>query len=198
MTSVTGIIEALHDIVGSGHVRLIAGDPAPHIEVFPGNTAEVAEVRRGATACGISVRAAGRGANPGANGPGGTIILTLSRLDRILDISRDRLRARIQPAVTRERLTTAAAALGLMTVSDLRNRFSSPLGDVLGVEAVLPSGQVVHAGRWPDPRPDGHSVTRLLTDRGNAAVITELTLSLHPLAEFRAYGAGRPWTRHLQ
>ncbi|QUH02385.1 FAD-binding protein [Saccharopolyspora erythraea] len=208
--------DALAAIVGAEHVRVEPGELAPyardatplfHAEpdavVFPATTGEVAEVLKLATERGIPVTPRGAGTNLCAAtvAERGGIVLVLTRLNRILEISREELLARVEPGVTTARLADAAGAEGLLYAPDPGSRTASTVGGnvatcagglrglkygvtrnyVLGLTAVLPTGEVVRTGGrlWKDVA--GYDLTRLLTgSEGTLAVITEVTVALLP------------------
>lgn len=210
---------ALADIVGPGHVRVDDGALAayahdatplfhalPQAVVFPGSTQEVAAILRFATARGIPVVPRGAGSNLcAATVPlTGGIVLALTRLDQIMEVSPEELLARAQTGVTTARLADAAAEAGLLYVPDPGSRTVSTIGGniatcagglrglkygvtrnyVLGLEAVLPTGEIIRTGGrlWKDVA--GYDLTRLLTgSEGTLAVITEATVALLPKPE---------------
>src|SRR5690606_27420279 len=128
MTSLPGpVLDALRAAVGAEHVRTAAGDLAayardatplfhrrPDAVVFPGSAAEVAAVLRIATEHRVPVVPRGAGSNlAAATVPTrGGIVLVLTRMNRILEISPDELLARVEPGVTNAALADAAAARG--------------------------------------------------------------------------------------
>lgn len=93
---------------------------------------------------------------------GGEVILSSTRLNRILAIHADEMTVEVEAGVTLEALQRAIAAHGLMTGIDLGSRGSATIGgmvstnaggilafrngvmrhQVLGLEAVLPSGEI--------------------------------------------------------
>lgn len=211
----SGIIDALVDIVGPQHVRLAQTEPTvgadarplfhaiPDAVVFPGNTAEIAAILRGATACKVPVIPRGGRSNLCAVTipPAGGIVLALTRMNRILEISGEEMYARVQSGVPIKNLTEAAAAMGTryateegggaistvggsvaVSAGSLRGRRYGGIADrVLGLEAVLPTGEVIYTGGGLVDDVGDYDLTRLLTgSHGTLAVITELILALHP------------------
>lgn len=175
----------------------------PDIVVFPKTTEQVADVLRLATVHHIPVVPRGAGSNLcAATVPlTGGIVLALTRMTQILEVNSDELLARAQPGVTTARLADAAAAQQLLYVPDPGSRTTSTVGGnvatcagglrglkygvtrnyVLGLEAVLPTGEVIRTGGrlWKDVA--GYDLTRLLTgSEGTLAVITEVTVALLP------------------
>jgi len=211
------VVAELKRVVGTDHVRTGRGDVEPYardatplfrgvpdLVVWPGTAEEIAAILRLATQRGIPVVPRGAGSNLcGATAAlTGGIVLVLTRLNRILEVSAEELLARVESGVTTTALSDAAAARGLLYAPDPGSRTVSTIGGnvatcagglrglkygvtrnyVLGVEAVLPTGEVIHTGGrlWKDVA--GYDLTRLLTgSEGTLAVITEITLALLPM-----------------
>jgi glycolate oxidase len=217
MTLDRSVVAELERIVGSQHVRTAPGDVAPYARdatpvfhgvpdavVWVGTADEVAAVLRLASQRKVPVIPRGAGSNLCAAtvALNGGIVLVLTRMARILEVSADELLARVEPGVTTADLATAAAAQGLLYAPDPGSRTVSTVGGnvatcagglrglkygvtrnyVLGVEAVLPTGEVIRTGGrlWKDVA--GYDLTRLLTgSEGTLAVLTEVTVALLPM-----------------
>ena len=209
-------LDRLRDIVGTEHVRVAPGELAafardatplfqarPDAVVHPADTDQVARILRLATAERIPVVPRGAGSNLCAATVAirGGIVLALTRLDRILEVSREELLARVEPGVTTAAMADAADAAGLLYPPDPGSRTVSTVGGnvatsagglrglkygvtrnyVLGLTAVLPTGEVIRTGGrlWKDVA--GYDLTRLLTgSEGTLAVLTEITVALLP------------------
>ncbi|MFF0023052.1 FAD-binding oxidoreductase [Streptomyces sp. NPDC005496] len=179
--------------------------------VFPGSTEEVAAVLQLATQRGVPVIPRGAGSNlcAGTVALQGGIVLALTRLDRILELSPSELLARVQPGVTSAALASAAAAEDLLWAPDPGSRTVATVGGtiatcagglrglkygvtrnyVLGLEAVLPTGEVIRTGGRLNKDVAGYDLTRLLTgSEGTLAVITEATVALRPAPETTGTG----------
>lgn len=128
-----GVLPALERIVGVDNVRSTPGDVTPYARdatplfsaapdaiVFPRSTADVAAVLGLATEHRVPVVPRGAGSNlcAGTVPLHGGIVLVLTRLDRILEISPDELLARVQPGVVTAELADAAARHGLLFAPD--------------------------------------------------------------------------------
>ena len=175
----------------------------PQAVVLPGSTAEVAEVLRWATANGVPVvpRGAGSSLSAGAVPVQGGIVLALTRLTEIVEVCPGELLAVAQAGVTTARLAEAVGAYGLcyppdpgsFRVSTIAGNVATCAGGlrglkygvtrnyVLGLEVVLPTGEVIRTGGrlWKDVA--GYDLTRLLTgSEGTLGVITEVTVALLP------------------
>ena len=132
----------------------------------------------------------------------GGISLDLTRLDRIVEISPANLTAAVQAGVTRLALQRAAgqhglffpvdpgadATLGGMAATNAAGtttvRYGKMRANVLALEAVLPSGQVIRTGSRAAKTSAGYDLTGLLVgSEGTLAVITEVTVRLHAIPE---------------
>ena len=214
--STPAVAAALAAIVGPKHIRVEAGQLAvfardatplfhhtPDAVVFPGSTEEVAAVLRFATEHGIPIVPRGAGSNlcAGTVALSGGIVLVLTRLNNILEVSADELLARVQAGVSTAQLGAAAEKAGLLYAPDPGSRTVSTVGGnvatcagglrglkygvtrnyVLGLEVVLATGEIIRTGGrlWKDVA--GYDLTRLLTgSEGTLGVITEVTVALLP------------------
>ncbi len=188
---------------------LFAGEP--DAVVLPATTAEVAAVLAVAARHRLPVVPRGAGTNlAAATVPlTGGIVLVLTRMDAVLEIAPAELLARVQPGVVTADLGAAVAGHGLMFVPDPASAATSTIGGniatsagglrglkhgttkdhVLGLEAVLATGQVLRTGGRLAKDVAGYDLTRLLVgSEGTLAVITEATLALRPVPE--ATGTG--------
>ncbi|MFF3372356.1 FAD-binding oxidoreductase [Streptomyces sp. NPDC002680] len=147
-------------------------------------------------------RGAGTGLSGGATAGEGTLVLDLSGMNRILELSEDDQLAVVEPGVITAELDRAAGAHGLRYAPDPASAALSTIGgniatnagglrcakygvtrdSVLGLEAVLADGMVVRTGRRTVKGVTGYDLTALLTgSEGTLAVITSATLRLRPL-----------------
>lgn len=154
-------------------VRLYGADAGlsyrtPALVVWPEDTDEVAEIVR---VCGrhdlpFTARGAGTGLSGGAVAPPGGVVVSLARMNRILDIDVENRSAWVQPGVVNLELSGTAAERGLQFAPDPSSQAVCTVGGnvaensggphclvygatsphVLAVEVVLPSGEVVMLG----------------------------------------------------
>jgi len=189
------------DALGRGH--------APDVVVRPHDTAQVAAVAR---LCHehrvpLVVRGAGTGYTGGAVPVRGGVVLSVERLDRILEIDEVNLTVVVEPAVITGDLQRAVEARGLYYPPDPASLESSSIGGnvaecaggprafkygttkryVLALEAVLPTGEVIHTGSKAVKNVVGYDLTQLLVgSEGTLAIITRITLRLLPYPPARA------------
>ena len=142
----------------------------------------------------------GAGAVPGGVVPSG-VVVDLSAMNSILTIDTQSLTATVQPGVLTGDLRAAARAVGLFYPPDPASLATSTIGGnaatnaggpacvkygttrdyVLGLKAVLPTGEAIRAGANTRKGVVGYDLTRLLVgSEGTLGVITELTLKLVP------------------
>ncbi len=180
----------------------------PEVVVRPGTTEEVAGVLRLASLERIPVtpRGGGTGLSGGALPVDGGIILSLERLNRIIEIDEANLQAVAEPGVITEVFQRAVEEKGLFYPPDPASRGSSHLGGnlaecsggphavkygvtrdyVIGLEAVLPSGPWFRTGARVLKNATGYPLTHLLIgSEGTLAVITRIVLRLIPLPRYR-------------
>ena len=179
----------------------------PDAVVTPENANEVSAVLTLANQEGFYVvpRGAGSGMTGGSLAVCGGIILLMTRLNRILTIDKDNLIARVEPGVITRQFHEAVEKEGLFYPPDPASSSFSTLGGnmaecsggpravkygvtrdyVLGLEVVLPTGEIIHTGVQTAKGVVGYDLTRLLIgSEGTLGVITQMTLRLLPLPPF--------------
>jgi glycolate oxidase len=180
----------------------------PEYLVRPATAAEVSGVLGVAAAGRIPVTARGSGTGlsgacvPRANG----IVVSFERMDRVLEIDTGNHVAVVQPGVTLAELDRQTAAAGLcypVRPGEQSATVGGTIGtnaggmyavrhgvtrhQVLGVEAVLASGEIVRSGGKYVKTSAGYDLTQLLVgSEGTLALVTEAVLRLRPRAGHRA------------
>ena len=208
-------IAAIRRVVGAEHVRLDAaaidaygqdalgqGHP-PDLVVIPATTAEVASIARlcDGRHVPLVVRGAGTGYTGGAVPTCGGVVMSMERMNRILEIDETNLLAIVEPNVITGDLQRAAERVGLFYPPDPASLETSVIGGnvaecaggprafkygttkryVLALEAVLPSGEIVETGSKAVKNVVGYDLTQLLVgSEGTLAIITKITLRLIP------------------
>jgi len=149
------------------------------------------------------VPAAGRtGKSGGMLAIHGGICLSVERMDRILEVSVEDLTARVEPGVITGVFQAEVERRGLFYPPDPNSLDTCNLGGnvaenaggpralkygvtreyVLGLTAVLPTGEIVRTGKRTIKGVAGYDLTGLLVgSEGTLAVFTEITLKLLPL-----------------
>ncbi|HJX87427.1 MAG TPA: FAD-linked oxidase C-terminal domain-containing protein, partial [Gemmatimonadales bacterium] len=146
-------------------------------------------------------RGAGTGLSGGAVADPDTVIIALTRMNRILAVDPVRRRAAVQPGVINARLTDAAAPHGLHYVPDPSSQTACTVGGnvaenaggphclkygvttnhVVELEVVLPDGEVVRLGS-PHGEPWGPDLVGLFVgSEGMFGIATEIVVRLEPL-----------------
>jgi glycolate oxidase len=136
----------------------------------------------------------------------GGIVLSLARLNRILEIDEENGFAVVEPAVICEELQDAAAERGLLYAPDPASKGSSHVGGniqtnagglravkygvtadhVFGLTLVLADGTVIEAGGRNRKDSSGYNLVRLVAgSEGTLAVITRAIVRLLPLPKAR-------------
>ncbi len=175
----------------------------PDLVVFPGAAAEIARIVRWANEFAFPVvpRGAGTGRTGGSVPVAGGVVLVLTRLNRILEINPQDLVAVVEPGVITGRLQKAVEDYGLWYPPDPSSADFCTIGGnvaecaggamavqygvtrdyVLGLEVVLPTGDIIEAGSRTMKGVVGYDLTRLfLGSEGTLGVITRIILRLTP------------------
>ena len=176
----------------------------PLAVVHARRTEDVTVTLRHAHELGVPVvpRGAGTGLSGGATADEGALVLDLSGMNRIRELSADDQLTVVEPGVITAELDRAASAHGLRYAPDPASAALSTIGgniatnagglrcakygvtrdSVLGLEAVLADGTVIGTGRRTVKGVTGYDLTALLTgSEGTLAVITSATLRLRPV-----------------
>lgn len=177
---------------------------APDVVVRPRSTDEVARVVRVCAEHHLPITPIGgrTGLSGGALSVHGGVGLALDRMDRIEHIDEYNLQVMVQPGVITQVLVDAAAAKGLYYAPDPSSKGSCTIGgnlaenaggpravkygvtrdNVLNLEVVLPSGEVIWTGANTLKNATGYDLTRLMVgSEGTLGVITKAVLRLLPL-----------------
>jgi glycolate oxidase len=217
----TDLVPQLASIVGTTNVKTSAAErlaygtdamkrgAAADVVVLPANTHEVAQVVQLCAEHRLPMvpRGGGTGYTGGAVPLAGGIIISLERMNRILEIDELNLVAVVEPNVVTGDLQDAVEKVGLFYPPDPASLRQSAIGGnvaecaggprafkygttkqyVLGLEAVLPTGEIVETGGKVVKNVVGYDLTHLLVgSEGTLAIITKIVLRLVPKPPMQA------------
>jgi glycolate oxidase len=177
----------------------------PQAVVFPSSTEQVAALVRWAVERDLPVvaRGAGTGLSGGAIAVEGGLMIGFSRMNKILEIDIENQCAVAQPGVVNLDLSNAAAPSGYYFAPDPSSQKACTLGGnvaenaggphtlaygvttnhVLGLEVVLPSGEILRTGGRVLDTP-GYDLTGLFVgSEGTLGIVTEIIVHLTRLPE---------------
>ena len=216
MSASSGLARDLAAIVGQRHVRearaermtfAMDGLPThrrvPDIVVLPGTREELIAVVRLLAALGVPFvpRGAGTGLSGGALADEGTVLLVLTRLNRILRIDRDNRLAVVEPGVVNAKLGAAARPAGLQYAPDPSSQTACTIGGnvaenaggphclkygvtanhILALEILLADGSLVEIGSPGGEAWGPDLVGVFVGSEGNFGIATRITVRLTPL-----------------
>jgi glycolate oxidase len=212
------IISAIESIVGRENVKASeeerrcysydarTGGTIPDLIVFPSSAPEVSAILRLANEHHFPVipRGQGSGLTGGSVPASGGVVLSFTRMNRILEIDPENLIAIVEPGVINFLLQQEVAKKGLFYPPDPASYKYSSIGGnvaecaggpnslkygvtrdyVLGMEVVLPTGEILDLGVKTMKGVVGYDLTRIFVgSEGTLGVITKITLKLIPLPE---------------
>jgi glycolate oxidase len=218
----TQLLKELTDIVGSHCINTdeerlevyshdeVKGEKYKHMPeavVFAESTKQISKVMAFANQHLIPVtpRGAGTGLSGGAVPIKGGIVLSLERMNRIVELDEETLTITVEPGVITDEIQKMAAASGLLYAGDPCSSDASfiggnlaenaggnkvvkygPTGDhVMGIEVVLPDGTVDFFGGKLVKNVTGYDFINLMVgSEGTLGIITKIILKLIPLPEF--------------
>ncbi|MBM3769716.1 MAG: FAD-binding protein [Acidimicrobiia bacterium] len=172
----------------------------PGAVVLPRSTAEVAAVVRLCHEHGVPfvARGSGTGLSGGALPRRDGVLVSLARMTHIRHVDLDNQYAVVEPGVTNLEITRRVAPFGFYYAPDPSSQSVCSIGGnvaensggahclkygftvhhVLGVEAVLPTGDVIRLGGPTPDHPGLDLLGVLIGSEGTLAVVTEVTVRL--------------------
>ena len=178
----------------------------PSAIVWPETTEHVAQIMKFAHEHGVPVvpRGAGTGMSGGAVPLKDAVVLSMERMNRILEVDKANLTVLVEPGIINGKLQRQVEDLGLFYPPDPASMNFCTIGGnvaenaggpralkygvtrdyVMGIEAVLPGGDIINLGVRTYKGVVGYDLARLLVgSEGTLAVATKIRLKLLPLPE---------------
>ncbi|BCL84394.1 FAD-binding protein [Ktedonobacteria bacterium brp13] len=211
------LVNELQALLGTTHVLHTPYDVAlyeydasidharPDIVVFPADSQDVAKIVKLANRYQVPVvpRGAGTGLSGGAIPLYGGIVIVFARMNRILEIDYENMRAVVQPGLVNLHLSNALSPHGFYYVPDPSSQRACTIGGnvgenaggphtliygvttnhVLGLEIVTAEGNLVEIGGQTCDTP-GYDLTGLLIgSEGTLCIVTKIIVRIVPVAE---------------
>jgi glycolate oxidase len=199
------------DAVGDDYTHdeaLTGAAVRPLAVVRPESTAEVAAVVRicDELLVPITARGAGTGLSGACTPRADGIVLSLERMNRIVEVDTENYVAVVGPGVSLDQLDAVLAPLGLVypvcpgeNSATLGGNVATNAGgmravkygvtrnQVLGLEAVLADGEVIRTGGKFVKATTGYDLTQLIIgSEGTLAIVTEAVLKIYPRPQHNA------------
>ena len=221
MNSITDAhIQQLKEIVGEkyiatdsetrenyGHDETERLSYLPNVVVKPETAQEISQIM---VLCNrdkipVTPRGAGTGLSGGALPNLGGVLISMERLNRIIQIDERNLQVTTEPGVITEELQNAVKEKGLFYPPDPSSRGSCFIGGnisansggpkavkygvvrdyVLNLEIVLPTGEIMWTGANVLKNSTGYNLTQLLVgSEGTLGIVTKIVLKLIPLPKY--------------
>ncbi|MCP3901569.1 MAG: FAD-binding protein, partial [Desulfobacteraceae bacterium] len=173
----------------------------PDAVVFPTSEDQISQVLKLANQehFYVTPRGSGSGMTGGSVPVNGGVVMVLNRLNRIIKIDSDNFYVKVQPGVITGDLHSAVEEKGLFYPPDPASSSFCTIGGnigecaggpravkygvtrdyVLGLRAVLPSGEIIKTGVATSKGVAGYDLARLITgSEGTLAIVSEITLKL--------------------
>lgn len=173
----------------------------PRAVVFVQNTQQVSDVVKCLNKEEVPyiARGAGTGLSGGATPLGGEVIISMVKMKRMLQLDLENRKAVVEPGYINLKLTQSISDKGYYYAPDPSSQYACTIGGnvaensggahclkygvttnhMLGLEIVLPSGEIVEIGKEGIPDQPGYDLLGLLTgSEGTLGIVTKVTVKV--------------------
>ncbi|MBS4210850.1 FAD-linked oxidase C-terminal domain-containing protein [Neobacillus rhizophilus] len=173
----------------------------PKAVVFPNNTEDVAALVKYCSDHQLPflARGAGTGLSGGAIPLNGEVIISLVKMKKLLSVDFENRRAVVQPGFVNLKLTNSISDKGYYYAPDPSSQYCCTIGGnvaenaggahclkygvttnhILGLEVVLPNGEIIEIGANGIPDEPGYDLLGLLTgSEGTLGIVTKITVRI--------------------
>ncbi|WHX98367.1 FAD-linked oxidase C-terminal domain-containing protein [Neobacillus sp. DY30] len=173
----------------------------PKAVVFPKNTEEVSKLVKYCSNHSLPflARGAGTGLSGGAIPVNGEVIISMVRMKRLISVDLENRRAVVEPGFVNLKLTNSISDRGYYYAPDPSSQYCCTIGGnvaenaggahclkygvttnhILGLEVVLPNGEIIEVGRNGVLDEPGYDLLGLLTgSEGTLGIVTKITVRI--------------------
>jgi glycolate oxidase len=173
----------------------------PKAVVFPKNTVEVSQIVKYCSENKLPflARGAGTGLSGGAIPINGEVIISMVRMKKLISVDLENRRAVVEPGFVNLKLTNSISDKGYYYAPDPSSQYCCTIGGnvaenaggahclkygvttnhILGLEVVLPTGEIIEIGRNGVLDEPGYDLLGLLTgSEGTLGIVTKITVRI--------------------
>jgi glycolate oxidase len=173
----------------------------PKAVVFPKNTEEVSKLVKYCSDNGLPflARGAGTGLSGGAIPINGEVIISMVRMKKLISVDLENRRAVVEPGFVNLKLTNSISDRGYYYAPDPSSQYCCTIGGnvaenaggahclkygvttnhILGLEVVLPNGEIIEVGKNGVLDEPGYDLLGLLTgSEGTLGIVTKITVRI--------------------
>src|SRR3954454_16375333 len=203
LLGVANVLTSAEDLIPYSFDGTAALQQMPGAVVFVTSTAQISELLKWAnrSRTAIVTRGSGTGLSGGSLPSTDCVVMCTVKMDKILELDRNNLTITVEPSVTTLQVADAATAAGLFYPPDPGSMKISTIGGnvaensgglrglkygvtrnyVMGLEVVMPSGEIMWTGNKCVKDVAGYSLKDLfIGSEGTLGVITRVLLRLIP------------------